>query len=360
MKQCNPKWTVGMDLGDTTHAVCVLDEDGNVEERTVILNCSESILKFFERFENASSVRVAMEAGTHSPWVSDLLLEGGFEVLVANARKLRSIWDADDKTDENDAEQIARIARFDPKLLYPIRHRGPDAQAHLAIIRARDVVVRTRTMLICSARGLVKSIGGRLPKCSAESFSKKACEHVPPELTEAIDPLLSQIAATTTTIRRYDRTIERLCEHVYPETMLLRQIAGVGPVTALAFVLTIENPHRFKKNRSVGPFLGLTPKRDQSGETDKPLSITKAGNGHMRRLLMNAANYILGPFGPKCDLRSFGERISARGGKVAKRRAKTAVARKLAVLMLSLWKSGQDYEPFHRSKGGEVKKNEAA
>ena len=142
--------------------------------------------------------------------------------------------------------------------------------------------------------------------------------------------------------------------------MLLRQIAGVGPVTALAFVLTIENPHRFKKNRSVGPFLGLTPKRDQSGETDKPLSITKAGNGHMRRLLMNAANYILGPFGPKCDLRSFGERISARGGKVAKRRAKTAVARKLAVLMLSLWKSGQDYEPFHRSKGGEVKNNEAA
>ena len=135
----------------------------------------------------------------------------------------------------------------------------------------------------------------------------------------------------------------------YPETLTLREITGVGPVTALAYVLTLEDPTRFNKSRDVGPYLGLTPKRDQSGKTDKALSISKAGNTYLRRLLVGSAHYILGPFGPDCDLRRYGTRIASRGGKAAKRKAVVAVARKLAVLMHQLWKNKATYDPFYKN-----------
>jgi len=194
----------------------------------------------------------------------------------------------------------------------------------------------------------VKSSGGRLSKCSAESFPARTSAEVPPELSPAIHPLLSEIASLTAKIREYDRRIESLCEQDYPETRTVRQIPGVGPVTALAFVLTLEDPVRFRQNRAIGPFLGLTPKRDQSGDTDKAKSISKAGDAYLRRLLTQSAHYILGPFGPDCQLRRCGLRIAASGGKAARRRAVTAVARKLAVLALHLWKTAEPYDPLHR------------
>ena len=355
MEERSIKRTVGMDLGDKNHVLCILDEAGEVLDRPVVGNSAGKILVFFDRFEDPSSVRVAMETGTHSPWISRLLLERGFEVLVGNARKLRAIWQSDLKDDYRDAEILARIGRFDPQLLYPIIHRGAEAQADLAVIRARDVLVRSRTSLISCARGLVKSFGQRLPACSAPAFATKARDHVPEELAPAINPLLDQIASLTATIREYDQCIEGLCAHCHPEAAAVRQIQGVGAVTALAFVLTIEDPSRFKKCRSVGPFLGLTPRRDQSGATDKQLPISKAGDTYLRRLLVQAGHYILGPFGPDCDLRRFGLRIASRGGKAGKKRAATAVARKLAVLMLQLWKSGEKYEPFHQRPANEAK-----
>jgi transposase len=343
----NTVWTIGMDLGDKKDTVCVLNEEGDVVERLAIANHAPAVSSFHDRFENPEQVRVVMESGTHSPWISHLLLERGFEVFVGNARKLRSIWQSDQKDDMRDAEMLARIGRFDPRLLSPIHHRGLQAQADLAVIRGRDALVRARTALISSARGLVKSLGHRLPSCSADAFARKVVQHVPANLEPALAPMLASIAQLTASIQKLDRRIEELCKESYEETQQLRQIPGVGPLTSLAFVLTLEDPHRFKKNRSVGPFLGLTPKRDQSGESDKHLSISKAGNEHLRRLLTQSAHYILGPFGPDCDLRRFGEHLRERGGKAGKGRAVTAVARKLAVLLLHLWKSGDVYEPFH-------------
>jgi len=338
-----------MDLGDKNHVVCGLTEAGEVVVKHEISNNARTIRAFFGAFADPSAVCVVIESGTHSLWMNHLLLEWGFKVLVGNARKLRAIWQNDRKDDYRDAEMLARIGRFDPHLLYPIRHRSLGAYADLTVIRARDALVRSRTLLINCARGLAKSAGGRLPKCSAASFAKKASEHVPPALAPAITPLLSQIAAITAQIRQYESCIARLCEHCYAaETESLRQVSGVGALTALAFVLTIEEPQRFEKNRSVGPFLGLVPKRDQSGNTDKELSVSKAGDAYLRRLLNQSANYILGPFGPDCDLRRFGKRLAARGCKAAKRRATTAVSRKLAVLLLRLWKTGEIYEPFHQ------------
>ena len=188
----------------------------------------------------------------------------------------------------------------------------------------------------------------RLPSCSTESCYRQAGEHLPEELYDTLKPVLGIIEDVTTQIKAFDKEIERISKEKYPETELLRVIKGVGPLTALAYILILEDPERFDKSRQVGSFVGLTPRRDQSGEIDKQLRITKAGNPYLRRLLVSAAQYILGPFGEDCNLKKFGLRLAARGGKNAKRRAVVAVARKLAVLLHRLWRHGMVYDPFFK------------
>jgi transposase len=278
-------------------------------------------------------LRVAIEAGTHSPWVSRVLQECGHEVLVANPRKVRLIYTNKRKTDEIDAENLARLARVDPKLLYPLKHRGEDSQAHLAIIRSREALVGCRTQLVNHVRGAVKSFGARLPKCPARSFHKKVVEHIPAALWVALQPILETIGSLTERIRDYERQLEMISKEHYPETELLRQVEGVGTLTALTFVLTIEDPYRFAKSRSVGAYLGLVPARDHSGDRDPHKRISKEGDEMLRRLLVGSAHYILGPFGSDSDLRRHGQKIASRGGKNSKKRAVVAVARKLCVLL---------------------------
>jgi transposase len=310
---------------------------------------------FRRRFASERPLRVAIEAGTHSPWVSRLLEECGHEVLVANPRRTRLIYASRRKTDEVDAESLARLARVDPKLLYPLKHRGEDSQAHLAIIRSREALVACRTQLVNHVRGAVKSFGARLPKCPARTFHKRTLEHIPEALLPALGPVLEQIGSLTQRIRQYDRQLQTVSEEHYPETHLLRQVEGIGPLTALTFILTLEDPSRFAKSRSVGAYLGLVPARDQSGERDPQKHISKEGDEMLRKLLVGSAHYILGPFGQDSDLRRHGEKIASRGGKNAKKRAAVAVARKLAVLLHSLWTSAEEvYEPLrntHRSSG---------
>jgi transposase len=339
--------TIGMDLGDKNNAVYVLDKSGREELSDTIDNNADAIRVFFSQYPGAT---VAIEAGTHSPWISRQLTSMGCKVLVGNPRKLRVIWDSNDKSDGRDANMLARVARFDPELLYPINHRGEQAQIDLELLQARDILVKNRSSLINHIRGSVKSLGGRLPSCSAESFHRQAGDHLAEELRETIKPLLTVLEQMTTQIKSFDQQIDKISRERYPETELLRAIKGVGPLTSLAFILTLEDPTRFDKSRQVGSFLGLTPRRDQSGEIDKQLRITKAGNPYLRRLLVSAGQYILGPFGEECDLRRFGLRLAARGGKNAKRRAVVAVARKLSVLLHRLWLHGEVYNPCHASK----------
>lgn len=224
------------------------------------------------------------------------------------------------------------------------------------MIKARDMPVQGRARLVNHIRGSVKSLGIRIPTCSSGSFHKRALEDIPGLLVRALSPIIERIEELTKEIKQYDRQIEQISKERYPETGCLRQISGVGPIMALAFVLTLEEPDRFCKSRHVGAFPGLTPKRDQSGETDKQLQITKAGNRYLRQLLVGCAHYILGPFGPDCELKRFGLRISERGGKNAKRRAVVALARKLAVLLHRLWITGEVYDPFYGSCSSHVRK----
>jgi transposase len=213
-------------------------------------------------------------------------------------------------------------------------------------------LIRSRTQLINHIRGTVKSFGARLPKCSAESFHKKVAENqLPHELAEALEDVVATIGSLTERIRDYNKRIERVCEESYPEeTGLLRQVPGVGALTSLTFVLTLEDPRRFEKSRSVGAYLGLVPGKDQSGESDPGKRISGEGDEMLRRLLVGSAHYILGPFAPDSDLRRHGQKIASRGGKNAKKRAIVAVARKLAVVLHRLWVSGECYEPLHNAR----------
>lgn len=339
---------IGMDLGDKNHVAVVMDRSmGEEIETDRVVNTAKQVQRYFSRFPGAT---VAMEAGTHSAWIARLLRGMGHEVLVGNPRKLRAIWDADDKSDERDARILAMVCRLEPRFLYPVQHRSEAAQIDLEMIKARNQLVEVRTRLINHIRGVVKGTGSRLPSCSAEAFVRRAREQVPEALQDALAGMFTVLEELTKQIRLYEGKIETISEVKYPETQVLRQVPGVGSITALAYVLTLEEPERFEKSRCVGPFLGLTPRRDQSGDTDKQLHITKAGNTYMRQLLVGCAHYILGPFGPDSDLRRHGQRIAARGGKNAKKRAAVAVARRLAVLLHRLWIDQSEYVPIDYRK----------
>jgi transposase len=345
------KMTVGLDVGDRFSRYCVLDAEGRVVAEGRVPTSAEALRRQFTEF---SHVRVVLEVGTHSPWISRLLEGLGHEVLVANARQVKLIYASHTKSDRLDAERLARLGRLDPKVLAPIRHRGAVAQADLAVLRARAALVEARTKLVNHVRSAVKSFGGRLAKCSTHTFARAAAGKLPDVLRPALDPLVRQIEQLSAAIRGMDRQVEQLGRDAYPATARLQQVAGVGPQTSLAFVLTLEDPGRFPKSRTVGSYLGLRPRQSDSGEQEPQLRITKAGDGMLRALLIECAHYILGPHGPDCDLRRCGERIAARGGKSAKKKARVAVARKLAVLLHRLWVTGEPYDPLRNGKRSEV------
>jgi len=339
----SPSITVGLDLGDRSSHCCVVDAAGSVVETGRVRTTPEALRRLFGAHPPG---RVVVEVGTHSPWVSRLLAACGHEVLVANPRKLRLIYASGTKTDRLDAEALARVGRLDPQLLAPIQHRGIAAQTDLALLRSRDCLVRARTQLINHVRGTVKAQGSRLPSSSAPAFPQKVAAYLPEPLRLPLQPLLATIDHLTREIRAADARIEQVAAERYPETARLRHVAGIGPITSLCFVLTLEDPTRFPTSRAVGAYLGLRPKQRDSGARAPQLRISKCGDVMVRRLLVSAAQYIVGPLGPDCDLQRWGRTLAARGGKNAKKRAVVAVARKLACLLHCLWLHGTPYEPF--------------
>ncbi|MCJ8328740.1 MAG: IS110 family transposase [Lentisphaeria bacterium] len=341
MTTITQEWTIGMDLGDKSNQICVLNREGEITTECSVGNTEVQLSKFFK---DHLSALIIIEAGTHSSWIERLLKNLQHEVIVANPRKVSAIWMNKLKTDKRDAQMLARMGRFDIDLLCPVKHRGLKSQVALCSIRARDIMVRARQKLILHVRSSVKGFGYRISKCSTESFHKKSIEDIPDFMYPVLRPLIRSIALMSQEIKEYDKQIDQLCDEHFPETKKIGAIAGVGSLTALAFVLTIDDPKRFRKSRDIAPYLGLVPGRDQSGSSDKPMPITKSGNCYIRRLLVGSANYIMGPFGPDCDLRRFGEKLGS--SPTAKKKAKVAVARKLAVLMHRLWVHDETYDPF--------------
>jgi transposase len=341
------KLTIGLDLGDRWSFYCVLDEAGKIILEQKVPTAPEAIKQTFGKIPQS---RIAMETGTHSPWVSRLLTELGHEVIVAHAQKVELITKSNRKDDRHDARTLARLARIDPELLGPVRHRSAKAQIHLTVIRARAELVSARTALVNATRGLVKSYGERLPKCGTKQVNRELSAGLSTELREVLEPLFIEIESLNERIQECDQRMEKIAKEMYPEVSLLQQVKGVGTQIALTYVLTIEDPHRFAKSREVGCFLGLKPGRRNSGESEPQKKISKEGDRYLRTMLVQGAHYILGPFGEDSDLRRWGLKLAERGGKNAKKRAVVAVARKLAILLHRLWVSGEVYEPLRNSQ----------
>ena len=339
--------TIGLDLGDRTSRSCILNEVGEIILEQELATTPQGFEQVFRKIPRS---RIALETGTHSPWVSRQLTELGHEVIVAHARNVRLISESSRKDDRLDARTLARLARIDPALLSPVRHRSAQAQIHLTVIRARATLVSARTARVNAARGLAKSYGARLPKCGTEQLTREITKNLKPELREALEPLLAEVESLNARITEYDTRIEQIAKEVYPQIARLKQVQGVGPLIALTYVLTRDDPHRFRRSRDVGCFVGLRPGRRNSGMSEPQLHISKEGDRYLRTLLVQGAHYILGPFGQDSDLRRWGLKLSERGGRNAKKRAVVAVARKLAVLLHKLWVSKEVYEPLRNSR----------
>jgi transposase len=335
--------TIGIDLGDKTSRYCGIDQDGEVLFERSVATTKKGMTQVFGALARC---RIALEVGAHSPWVSRLLKGLGHEVLVANARQVKLISQSTRKDDKLDARTLARLARVDPELLRPIRHRSEGAHLHLTQIRVRAALVDARTGLVNAARGMAKALGERLPKCDADSLDVERLAGLPAPLQSVLEPLLKQIAGLTEQIQTCEAGIEQIARTEYPETKLLQQVSGVGTLIALTFVLTLEDPARFRNSREVGCYVGLRPKRSDSGQRQPQLGISKEGDVYLRKLLVQGAHCILGRRAPETDLKRWGQKLAARGGKNAKKRALVAVARKLGILLHRLWVTGEVYAPL--------------
>ena len=359
------RMTVGLDLGDRTSRYCILDEAGEKASEDKLPTTKAGLDLVFGKMPPC---RIALEVGTHSPWVSRHLAAMGHEVIVANAHKVKLITQSVKKNDRMDAEQLARLARVDPKLLSPIQHRGPEAQGDLAVIRARAALVDARTELINSARGLAKPMGERLKKCDADLVKESLADGMGEAVQAVIGPMLKSVEAISKEIGEYDQKIEGIAKR-YPEMKVLTQVHGVGTLIALTYILTIEDAQRFEHSRDVGPYLGLTRKQRDSGDSEPELGITKAGDQLLRRLLVQGAHCILRQGAPDSDLKAWGMARLQNGGKNgknqkgsknAKKKTIVAIARKLAVLLHRLWVTGEVYDPQYNRKAAEAAKGKGA
>jgi transposase len=299
---------VGLDVGDRSSQVCRLDrQTGAMLEERRLSTTTVSVQRYFGAL---APQLIALESGTHSLWLTRLLKSLGHEVIVANPSQVRAISSSLKKTDERDARFLAQLVRVDPQLLSPVHPRSEESQQAIAVVRAREGLVKARTMLINQIRGMVKSFGFRLPAVSSASFAGKIQkdETLPASLKATLEPLLRVIAEVSQEIARFDKEVEALARR-WPVTQRLRQIKGVGALTALVFVLTLGDPYRFARSRAVGAYLGLVPGSRSSGQSTPQMPITKQGDRMLRRLLVQASHYILGPFGQDSDLRRFGLRL---------------------------------------------------
>lgn len=342
----NSSLTIGIDVGDRCSHACVVDRSRTPLEEFSFLTYDLELCRKLQR----EPCQVILEVGPHSRWMQKRLEKLGHTVRVVDARKIQLISKSNSKTDKRDARTLAQLGAGVPELLGDIKHRSDQAQADLTVLLTRDHFVQLRTATINRIRGVLKATGVKVPKMSTKAFHVCVGELVPPALQPGLMPLIEELRSLHLRIRLLDKEIEAMAER-YPSVRKLTPIQGVGHLTALAFVLSLDDPRRFKKSREVGPFVGLTPRKHSSGEKDPQLSITRCGNPFLRRILIQAAHYILGPFGPPCLLRRYGQRIVERGGKHAKKRAAVAVARKLAVLLHRLWVGKAPYSPWYRSKG---------
>ena len=349
--------TIGIDLGDKKHAVVGLDEKANIVLRRWLPNNADALRTFFERNKGAE---IGMETGTHCRWISVLAVECGCKAYVGNAHKLRSIFGNTHKNDMRDAEEIANLLHENKRHFHPVVLRDQEHQDLVQLVKMREIVMADRTRSINAVRGMAKANGVRIADCDADSFAKQlglVLMTLPDNLIRLFKPQIKLLKAIDQAIDNYDKLIAKYRkQHFEEECALLETIPGTGPVNSTAFVAFAGDVKRFRHASDVGPYFGLTPGRDQSSGRDEPKKITKEGNKFVRHLLVNAANNIMKDNAKDTELKRFGLRVWGGRGKIAKRKAKVALARKLVVTMAAMLRNGTAYRGIAETKADDSTK----
>ena len=279
----------GIDLHTEYSQICILDEEGEVMETSRVRTSRKALEGYFRR----DPMRVVMEAGGSSPWVSRLVESVGHEVVVCSPRRVRLIAESKLKNDRVDAEVLARLVRIDPEFLKPIQHRSEEAQLLRANLKVRSAMVEARTKWINTVRGLLRSLGYKVAGKSPGTFVDRVNRmKLPDELRAVIEPLLEQLDLLSCEIKRRNEHVEEMVKDL-PEVAHLREIPGVGPVVATYFVLTIDDPDRCRNSRDVATIVGRRPSMLESASVSHFGRITKEGDPEMRRLLVQAAHACL-------------------------------------------------------------------
>ena len=333
--------TIGADVSDRTTKICVMTKADGGERRIVVeTTCATTKAGFEEAFSKFDrSWPVVFETGTHCRWMDRLFRRMGFKTIVGNPGKIPSITKSNTKNDRNDARELARLAIADPAMLHPVFLRDEVYQQMLRFHHARNVLISQRTQTINQIRGFAKSMGYRIECSSTGRFHEQRKAGWPNELEECTWPLMGVLKAINLKIKAYDKLIARLAERPEFKPMIerVRVVYGVGTIGSTVFVAAIGGrPDRFDRVRDIGPYFGMIPKQDQSGDDDKQLHITHAGPEIVRTALVECAGVVMMEKSKDTDLKLKGLRIAMRGGKIARKKAKVAVARGLAVAMLAL------------------------
>ena len=344
--------TIGIDVSDRTSKICVMQKMPDGERRIVIeTTCATTREGFSEALSKLDrSWPIAFETGTHCRWMDRHFKSLGFTTFIANPGKVPSITKSNTKNDRNDARELARLAIADVAMLHPVKLRDEVYQQMLRYHRGRNELICVRTKLISQLRGFAKSIGFRIEDCSTERFHKLSKGDWPEDLETVAWPLMDVIEVVNLKIKAFEKSIKGLSEQPEFKGMVdrVRLVYGVGDIGATAFVAAIGgDPDRFEHSRDAGCYLGLVPKQDQSGDKDKQLHITHAGSCLVRTVLIECAGVVLQSNAKETDLKLKGLRISMNGGRIARKKARTAVARGLAVTMLALLKNpDREYIPL--------------
>ena len=357
--------TIGMDVSDRKTQVCVMAKTGatpKIVMETTIPTTKDGLAKFLSTQDGAAPV--AFETGMHCRWMSEVAEGMGFKVYVANPCRLRMITESKTKNDVNDARMLARIALSDPGLLHPVKLRGPEHQKMLNLHEMRNLLVKQRTGIVVQLRAIAKSMGFRIAKCQAAGFHNLDRKAWPEGFRDIAWPMLKNLEQLAVTIKTYEKQIRELAETPTFKAQVerLMEIRYVGLFVATGFIaVTGGDMDRFEKPRDIGPWLGVTPRQDQSGDIDRQCHITKAGSKMLRWKLAECAQRVLQKNSADTDLKVKGLRICARGGKIAKGKSITAVARGLAVLMVAMLKKpNEQYVPLSDAKAKELEQIRAA
>lgn len=330
---------VGLDVHQQMTEICGLDDAGEVRVRARVKTRAPTLRRWFA---HRAPLAICLEAGGSSPWVARLLQDLGHDVVVCHPRQIQLIAQSRKKTDRRDAELLARLLRADRALLHPVTVRSAVTQQGRAALAMRHTLVGARTRCMQSVRGVLRGFGFRVPRSTwGQLVERVQALELPDGLPPLLAPLLTTITELTAQIAQLEQELAKIAR-THPVVPQLRAIPGIGPLSALAFVLAVEDPYRFRKSRDVASFLGLCPSIRASGETAHRGRITKEGDRLVRFLLGQAAHACVRSTRPSA-LRDWGLAVRARRG-VPK--GATALARKLAVVMHRLWVTGAAYEPY--------------